>query len=100
MIEGVDCEKGVDDCLIQATSEDELLPKLRALLEAARSGNMKFSRKKIQIRSEVDFCGYRLTKVASIMSSMKTFLGMTNQFSTWSPIHWKGSRSSTMTAAI
>ena len=98
VIEGVDCQKGVDDCLVQATSEEELIPKLRGLLEAARKGNLKFSRKKIQIGGEVDFCGFRLTKeglqpspkkVSSIQqypepldeSSMRTFLGMCNQFS-------------------
>merc|ERR1712020_642077 len=56
VVRGVDCMKGVDDCLVQATSEEEMLPKLRDLLEAARKGNMKFSRKKIQIGGEVDFC--------------------------------------------
>ena len=102
VIEGVDCMKGVDDCLVQATSEEEILPKLRGLLEAARKGNLKFSRKKIQIGGEVDFCGFRLTKeglqpspkkVSSIMqypepldeSSMRSFLGMVNQFSKFFP---------------
>ena len=102
VVRGVDCMKGVDDCLVQATSEEEMLPKLRDLLEAARKGNMKFSRKKIQIGGEVDFCGFRLTnkglqpspkKVSSIMqypdpldeSSMRSFLGMVNQFSKFFP---------------
>ena len=102
VVRGVDCMKGVDDCLVQATSEDEMLPKLRGLLEAARKGNLKFSRKKIQIGGEVDFCRFRLTKeglqpspkkVSSIMqypepldeSSMRSFLGMVNQFSKFFP---------------
>ena len=99
---GNTCEKGVDDCLLQARDEDELLPKLRSFLEAARKGNVKFSRKKIQLGTTVDFCGYQITKegmkpspkkVAAIQSypepldesSMRTFLGMTNQFSKFFP---------------
>ena len=42
---GVDVEKGVDDCLLQAKTEDELIPKLRNFFNAARKGNMTFSRK-------------------------------------------------------
>ena len=96
------CEKGVDDCLIQGKDEEEILPKLRTFLEAARKGNMKFSKKKIQLGDSVDFCGYQITKegmkpspkkVAAIQaypepldeSSMRTFLGMTNQFSKFFP---------------
>ena len=102
VLEEVDCEKGVDDCLVQGKDEDEMLPRLRLFLEAARRGNMKFSRKKIQLGTEVEFCGYMITKtgmkpsprkVAAIQaypepldeSSMKTFLGMTNQFSKFFP---------------
>ena len=102
VLEKVDCEKGVDDCLVQGTDEDDMLPRLRSFLEAARKGNMKFSRKKIQMGREVEFCGYMITeagmkpsprKVAAIQaypepldeSSMKTFLGMTNQFSKFFP---------------
>ena len=41
VLENVDCEKGVDDCLVMGKSEDEMLPRLRLFLEAARQGNMK-----------------------------------------------------------
>ena len=102
VLEKVDCEKGVDDCLVMGKSEDEMLPRLRLFLEAAREGNMKFSRKKIQMGSTVEFCGYLITKdgmkpsprkVAAVLaypepldeSSMKTFLGMTVQFSKFFP---------------
>ena len=37
--------KGVDDCLVQARSKEELVPKLQKFFEAAKQGNMKFSRK-------------------------------------------------------
>ena len=101
-LEGADAEKGVDDCLVQGKSEDEMLPRLRAFLIKARQSNMKFSRKKIQLGSEVEFCGYMITKegmkpsprkVAVIQSypepldesSMRTFLGMVNQFSKFFP---------------
>ena len=92
----------MDDCLIQGKDEEEILPKLRTFLEAARKGNMKFSKKKIQLGDSVDFCGYQITKegmkpspkkVAAIQaypepldeSSMRTFIGMTNQFSKFFP---------------
>ena len=42
---GVDVEKGVDDCLLHAKTEDKLIPKLRNFFNAAQKGNMMFSRK-------------------------------------------------------
>jgi hypothetical protein len=95
-------EKGVDDCLVQAKDEEDLVPKLRIFFEAARQGNMKFSRKKLQLGSQVEFGGYLITKkgmvplpkkVAAIInypepkdeSEMKRFLGMCNQFSKFFP---------------
>ena len=50
--------KGVDDCIVQAQSEATLVPKLREFFEAARQGNMKFSKKKLHFGEEVEFGGY------------------------------------------
>ena len=72
-----DVEKGVDDCIVQGKNKQELVPKLRRFFEAARKGNMKFSRKKIQLGPQVECGGYLITKkgivalprkVASIMN--------------------------------
>ena len=57
VIEEFNCEKGVDDCLVQTTSEDKLIPKLRGLLEAARRGNMKFSRKRFRLGVKLTSAG-------------------------------------------
>ena len=52
---GKDCEKGVDDILCQGSTEEEMIPKMRRLFEAAREGKMTFSKKKIQVGEEVEF---------------------------------------------
>ena len=46
LLVGIDAEKGVDDCLIQGKTEEELVPKLKNFFNAARKGNMTFSKKK------------------------------------------------------
>ena len=99
--------KGVDDCLVQAQSKEALVPKLRKFFEAAKQGNMKFRRKKIQLGPSVEFGGYQISqatsgppiqqalprKVAVIQDypeprdeqEMKRFLGMCAQFSKFFP---------------
>ena len=59
---GRDCKKGVDDILVQGETEEEMIPKMRRLFEAARKGKMKFSKYKIQCSDEVEFGGYMINK--------------------------------------
>ena len=94
--------KGVDDCLVSSENEDQMVTKLRTFLDAAREGNLTFSRKKIQMGRAVEFCGFLITpegmkpsprKVQVIQSypepasshDMKVFLGLCVQFSKFFP---------------
>ena len=102
VLEGQPMQKGIDDVLVEGANKQEILDKLRQVLEAARRGNMTFSRKKIQFGDTVEFCGYQVTregmkplprKVLAIrdhpecqsVEDVRSFLGMLNQFSKFWP---------------
>ena len=74
--------KLVDDILVFAATEDELLSRIKLLLDRCRQHGLTLSRKKIQIGSSVDFAGYKVTadgimpdsnKVAAIRNFLKPF---------------------------
>jgi hypothetical protein len=48
----------VDDALLQATIEEELLVKLRIALTACRAENLTLSRDKVCWEQEISFAGY------------------------------------------
>ena len=102
VLEGQPMHKGIDDVLVEGADKQEILIKLRQVLEAARKGNMTFSRKKIQFGDTVEFCGYQVTKdgmkplprkVLAIrdhpecqsVDDVRSFLGLLNQFSKFWP---------------
>ena len=83
--------------MVQAATEEEMIPKMRRLFEAARRGKMTFSKKKIQCSDEVEFGGYIINKnemkalprkIYSILdfpdpedeTELKRFLGLCGQF--------------------
>jgi hypothetical protein len=53
-----DLLKIVDNALLQAATEEELLVKLRIALTACRAGNLTLSRDKVCWGQEISFAGY------------------------------------------
>jgi hypothetical protein len=53
-----DLVKIVDDALLQAATEEELLVKLRIVLTACKVGNLTLSRDKVCWGQEISFAGY------------------------------------------
>jgi hypothetical protein len=53
-----DVFKIVDDALLQALTEKELLVKLRIALTSCREGNLTLSREKVCWRQEISLTGY------------------------------------------
>jgi hypothetical protein len=53
-----DLLKIVDDVLLQAATEEELLVKLRIVLTACRTGNLTLSQEKVCWGQEISFAGY------------------------------------------
>ena len=102
---GVD--KLVDDVLIQAKGEKQLLERLEAVLKKGREYNITFSRKKMQHGFSVKFGGFMIGtgtengvmitpdpglmrairdfKEPTCVTELKSFLGMLQQLSHWNP---------------
>lgn len=95
-------KKLVDDILIMASSEEELLERLDSVLERCRKHGITISKKKMRIGTEVKFAGYVLTpegvtpdpdKTAAIhnfpqptdVTSLRSFLGLANQLGHFIP---------------
>jgi hypothetical protein len=53
-----DILKSVDDALLQAPTEEELLVKLCIALASCREGNLTLSREKVCWGQEISFAGY------------------------------------------
>ena len=97
VIEGIEhVYKIVDDILVCAATEKELYDKVRTILQRCREKNMKISKKKIQIGTNVRFAGHVVsgdgvkadeTKFAAIrrmerpktLTALRSFLGLAQQ---------------------
>jgi hypothetical protein len=97
-----DVLKIVDDALLQAPTEKELLVKLRMALTSCREGNLTLSREKVCWGQEISFAGYvigdkgvfpgpkRTMAIAKFpvptdLTSLRGFLGLVNQLSHFLP---------------
>ena len=97
-----DLLKIVDDALLQADSEEELLVLLRMALTACRAGNLTLSKNKVCWGKTVNFAGYiiahngvypdpkRTAAVANFpvptdLSALRGFLGLVNQLGHFIP---------------
>ncbi len=99
-LEGV--TKLVDDILIQAVNETELLKKLEEVLERCRKHGISISHEKLQLGKEVKFAGHIVSKkgirpdpdkvkaIANFreprdVSELRSFLGLANQLGLFIP---------------
>ena len=99
-LEGV--TKLVDDILVQAADEDELLRRMEAVLLRCRQHGITLSRKKVEVGEEVNFAGHKVsadgvrpdpTKLDAIaqfptptdVTALKSFFGLANQLGTYLP---------------
>jgi hypothetical protein len=97
-----DLIKVVDDLLLQAETEDELLSILHIALVACRKGNLTLSKDKIKWVQKIGFAGYitsntgvypdpactlaiRQFPVPKDLSSLRGFLGLANQLGHFLP---------------
>jgi hypothetical protein len=86
----------VDDALLQAATEEELLVKLHIVLTDCRAGNLTLSRDKVCWGQEISFAGYiivdkgffpdpkRTMAIANFpvptdLTTLRGFLGLVNQ---------------------
>src|SRR6056300_356277 len=96
------CVKIVDDILIQAKSDDELLLRLNDVLNACQKHGITLSRKKMQVGNSVKFAGFIISsngisadpaKLKAIkdfplptdVTTLRSFLGLANQLSPFIP---------------
>jgi hypothetical protein len=92
----------VDDALLQAYTEKELLVKLRMALPSCREGNLTLSREKVSVGQEISIAGYvigdkgvfpdpkRTMAIAKFpvptdLISLRGFLGLVNQLGHFLP---------------
>ncbi len=97
-----DVLKIVDDALLQAPTEKELIKKLRIALSACREGNLTLSRDKVSWGKEISFAGYIIGEkgvfpdpqrtmaisnfpVPTDLTSLRGFLGLVNQLGHFLP---------------
>ena len=97
-----DLVKIVDDCLIQAPTEEEAVKKLRIALQCCREANITLARKKVELGNSISFAGYRITskgvmpdpkKVEALrkfptpenVTQLRSFLGLANQLGFFIP---------------
>ena len=103
IIEGLPgVQKLIDDLLLEAETEKELMQRIRLVLDRARKHNMIISRKKLQAGREVRFAGYIISEkgvkpdpsaldglrkfpLPKDASALRSFLGLATQFSSYIP---------------
>ena len=73
------CIKLVDDILVYAKDEDELMDRVRQLMLALRAANITLSKKKLKISSSVKFAGSLISQagVAPDPSRIQALVGLT-----------------------
>ena len=102
-IEGLEyCQKIVDDILITAETEDQLLERVREVLQRCREHGMTISEKKLEVGQSVKFAGHvvgvdgvrpdpeRLAAIKDFpsptnLTQLRSFLGLANQLSSFVP---------------
>ena len=94
--------KLVDDILVQAATKEELLQRIRQVLQRCRQHGMILSKKKLEIGQEVSFAGHivgadgvrpdpvRLDAISNFptptdVTALRSFLGLANQLGTYLP---------------
>jgi hypothetical protein len=97
-----DLIKVIDDSILQAETEDELLSILRIALVACQKGNLMLSKDKIKWGQKIGFAGYIISNtgvypnpartlairqfpVPKDLSSLRGFLGLANQLGHFLP---------------
>lgn len=97
-----DLLKIVDDCLLQAETETELLRRFRIALTCARTGKLTLSKPKVSMGSEIEYAGYifsslgirpdpkRLAAIKDFpaptdFTALRGFLGLVNQLGAFTP---------------
>ena len=98
----IDLLKIVDDGLLQAPTQRDLLVAFRQVLECCRKSNLTLSRPKLQMGHSVEFAGYEITKdgvkpdpkrtdgiskfpVPTNITELRGFLGLVNQLGFFIP---------------
>ena len=102
-LEGLDfCQKIVDDILITATSEAQLLDRVQQVLQKCREVGLTISDKKLEVGQKVSFAGHVVSaggiepdpqRLAAIkdfptptnLTGLRSFLGLANQVASFVP---------------
>ena len=103
IIQGIPwARKIVDDTLIWATTEEELLERTRIILKRCEENNITISRKKLELGSRINFAGHIISdegiqpdenKYAAVnefptpknLKDLRAFLGLANQLAAFVP---------------